>query len=129
MSDWHVLAEERIRAAQEAGAFDNLPGFGRPIADLDGPPDPNWWLKRKLKVEKLSFLPAVLEAKLARERTLERLHDLPTEAEVRRRLAVLNAQIERAMLSPQEGPPVILTPVDVESAVADWRIRREGGDA
>ena len=28
---WHVLAEGRIRDAQAAGQFDNLPGFGQPL--------------------------------------------------------------------------------------------------
>ncbi|HEX6985209.1 MAG TPA: DUF1992 domain-containing protein, partial [Planctomycetaceae bacterium] len=122
-SAWDVIAEERIRAAQAEGRFDDLPGFGRPIPDLDRR-DPNWWIKRKLKAEGLSLLPPVLEAKLARERTLERLAGLPTEAAVRETLTELNEQIGRALVSPLPGPSVTLRPVDVEATVREWRLRR-----
>ncbi|HEX5102314.1 MAG TPA: DUF1992 domain-containing protein [Pirellulaceae bacterium] len=42
-----TLAEQRIRAAQAAGEFDNLPGFGQPIPGLDEPHD-ELWVKRLL---------------------------------------------------------------------------------
>lgn len=120
---WDVIAEERIRAAQEEGRFDNLPGFGKPIPDLDRR-DPNWWIKRKLKAERLSFLPPVLEARIAREWTLESLAEMPTGAAVRARLEKLNEQIRRALLSPQPGPDIPVPPVDVESALREWRRSR-----
>ncbi len=47
------IAEQRIREAIEAGAFDDLPGLGRPIPDLDRPYDPMWWVKRWLARERL----------------------------------------------------------------------------
>ena len=31
MDDIHLIAEKRIRAAQEEGQFDNLPGKGKPL--------------------------------------------------------------------------------------------------
>ena len=31
MDDVHLIAERRIRAAQEEGLFDNLPGNGKPL--------------------------------------------------------------------------------------------------
>jgi hypothetical protein len=43
------LAENRIREAIEAGELENLPGRGKPIADIDEPYDPNWWVKSWLK--------------------------------------------------------------------------------
>jgi hypothetical protein len=52
-----TLAEQRIREAQAAGEFDNLPGFGRPIPGIDEPHDELWWVKDKLKREQLSLLP------------------------------------------------------------------------
>lgn len=123
LSAWDVVAEERIRAAQEEGQFDNLPGFGQPLPDVDLN-DPNWWIKRKLKAERLSLLPPILEAKLARERTLESLHELRDERTVHDRLSKLNEQIRAAFYSPQFGPPVTCAPVDVEKAVAEWHRRR-----
>ena len=43
---WESFADARIREAQQEGAFDALPGFGKPIPDLAGPDDPNWWIKK-----------------------------------------------------------------------------------
>lgn len=49
-----IIAENKIRAAIEAGEFDNLPGLGQPAAIFDEPYDPHWWIRRKLKREDLS---------------------------------------------------------------------------
>ena len=48
-----IIADNKIRAAIEAGDFDNLPGFGKPIASIDDPYDPNWWVRQKLRREEL----------------------------------------------------------------------------
>jgi hypothetical protein len=48
-----IIADNKIRAAIEAGDFDNLPGFGQPLARIDEPYDPNWWVRSKLKCEGL----------------------------------------------------------------------------
>jgi hypothetical protein len=50
-----IIAENKIRAAIEAGEFDNLPGFGQPAAIFDEPYDRFWWLRRKLKREQLTI--------------------------------------------------------------------------
>jgi len=42
------LAERRISEAMERGEFDNLPGAGRPLADLDEPYDEWWWVRKWL---------------------------------------------------------------------------------
>jgi len=39
------VAEKRIREAIEAGELDDLPGLGKPIAGIDEPYDPLWWVK------------------------------------------------------------------------------------
>ena len=41
-----IIADNKIRAAIEAGEFDNLPGLGRPAAIFDEPYDPYWWIRR-----------------------------------------------------------------------------------
>jgi hypothetical protein len=48
-----IVAENKIRAAIEAGEFDNLPGYGKPAAICDEPYDPHWWIRRKLRREQL----------------------------------------------------------------------------
>jgi hypothetical protein len=49
-----LISDNRIRQAMEEGQFDNLPGFGKPIPDIDEPYDPMWWVKKWMKREKLS---------------------------------------------------------------------------
>lgn len=48
-----IIADIKIRAAIEAGEFDNLPDFGKPSAIIDEPYDPFWWIRRKLRRESL----------------------------------------------------------------------------
>jgi hypothetical protein len=122
---WETFAERRIREAMEAGEFDNLPGAGQPIPGIDEPPDPDWWIKQKLKNEGLSIVPPILEARRELERTLAELPGIRTEAEVRRRLERVNQQIREAIASPQPGPPIVVLPVDVDEVVNQWRRRAE----
>lgn len=49
------VAEQRLRAAQEAGRFEQLPGKGQPLPDLDEPFDECWWLRRWIQREKVSY--------------------------------------------------------------------------
>jgi hypothetical protein len=48
-----IIADDKIRAAQAAGQFDNLPGLGRPHPIFDEEYDPHWWIRRKLAREGL----------------------------------------------------------------------------
>lgn len=49
-----LISDNRIRQAMEEGQFDNLPGLGKPIPDIDEPYDPLWWVKKWMKREQLS---------------------------------------------------------------------------
>ena len=49
-----IVAENRIREAIEAGQFENLPGLGLPIEDIDEPYDPDWWIKKWIRREGMS---------------------------------------------------------------------------
>jgi hypothetical protein len=49
-----IIVENRIREAVEEGKFDNLPGIGQPIPDIDEPYDPNWWIKKWMRRERIS---------------------------------------------------------------------------
>jgi hypothetical protein len=50
---WESWIDRQIRRAEERGEFDDLPGAGRPIPDLDKPFDELWWVKDKLRREGL----------------------------------------------------------------------------
>jgi hypothetical protein len=55
------------------------------------------------------------------EQTLERLPQMRDEAEVRRVLHALNAQIRKLNATIAEGPPTNLAPLDVDALVREWR--------
>lgn len=121
---WQALAEDRIRAAQADGQFDNLPGFGQPIPGIDDPPEDNWWLKAKLKREQLSHLPPALAIRVDCEKTLASLAALPSEAAVRQAIEALNDRIRKASFATAWGPPVDVLPLDIEQVVQQWRSTR-----
>jgi len=118
---WNLLAEERIQSAQAAGAFENLPGFGKPIPGIDEPHDDLWWVKDKLKREQLSSLPPALAIRLDVEKTLQAISALEWEADVRHAIEALNERIRKAAFAAAWGPSVDVLPLDVEGEIARWR--------
>jgi hypothetical protein len=122
--DWIRLSEDRIRAAQESGEFDHLPGFGKPIPGLDEPHDELWWVKDKLKREQIAALPPALQIRRDVEQSLARLPSLRSEAEVRAAIEALNERIRKTSFAVTWGPPVDVMPLDVEEVVNRWQQRR-----
>ncbi len=47
-----AIADRRIQEAREAGLFDDLPGRGRPIADLGQERPAGWWATRLINEER-----------------------------------------------------------------------------
>nr|AYC79621.1 DUF1992 domain-containing protein [uncultured bacterium] len=122
--DW---VEQQIRGAEKSGAFDNLPGKGKPIPGIDRPRDDMAWIAGKLRSENVDIadvLPPALALAREVERLPERLPTLRSEAKVRDYVTDLNARIRRAQLAPQVGPPVRVRQVDVDEVVAQWRAGR-----
>jgi hypothetical protein len=120
-TSWETWIEAQIRVAMEGGAFDNLPGAGKPLPNLDQEYDPLWWVKQLARREQISMLPPSLELlrKVETElATIEKLHD---EATVRRRVAALNVEIAKVNAIVVEGPPTRLGTLDVDQVVAKWR--------
>jgi hypothetical protein len=121
---WESWVEQQIRQAREEGSFDGLPGTGKPMPDLDQSYDPNWWVKQLLRRERVSVLPPALELLRKAESELSRVWTLRDEAEVRARVAALNAEIAKVNATAAEGPPTRLAPLDIEALVQEWRRRR-----
>lgn len=116
----------QVRRAMERGDFDDLPGAGKPIADLGREHDPDWWVKRLIKREQLSgVLPPALQLRKEDAELDERLDRLAAESEVRREVEEFNARVIKARYSPQDGPPLVTQPRDVETTVRGWRERRD----
>jgi hypothetical protein len=120
---WESWIDEQIRVAREEGAFDNLPGAGKPLPNLGQEYDPLWWVKQLARREQISMLPPALELLRKVETELAAIRKLRDEAAVRRRIAALNAEIAKVNASVVEGPPTRLGPLNVEDVVTDWRAR------
>ena len=123
-TSWESWIEAQIRVAMEQGAFDNLPGAGKPLPNLDQEYDPLWWVKQLTEREQISLLPASLELLRKVEGELATIEKLPDEATVRRRVAALNVEIARVNATVVEGPPTRLGTLDVDQVVARWRRTR-----
>lgn len=124
--------ERQIRDAQSRRAFENLSGAGQPIADLDRPRGELDWVAGYLHRENADVA-ALLPLGLALARELDdlpaRLSRLRSEGKARAVVEDLNERIRRAHARPQDGPPVRVWPVDVESLVTTWReARAEAAD-
>jgi hypothetical protein len=113
--------DRQVRSAQERGEFEDLPGTGRPLADLDRPHDEMWWVKRKLRRENLSYLPPSLALRKEAHDTVAGVNRARSEAEVRERIEAINDKIREAIRQGIRGPDLNLAPFDVERIVREWR--------
>ena len=116
--------ERQIREATARGEFDNLPGAGKPIEDLDQPHDELWWVKGKLRREHFSYLPPTMALRKAAEDALAAAELAGSEDEARRIVADINAKILEGNRKAASGPPLNLMPFDVERVVGAWRERQ-----
>ena len=121
---FETWAERLIREAQERGEFDDLPGRGRPLRGVDGPPDELWWVRAYVEREGLSLVPPALALRREVEDLPARLGGERSEARVREVLEDVNDRIRRMNRLPTEGPPSTLMPLDVEAWVERWRHMR-----
>ena len=121
---FETWVERQLREAAERGAFDDLPGAGKPIPDLDKPHDELWWVKQKLRRENFSYLPPTIALRRQAEEALEAAAQAGSEDAVRRIVADINARIIEGNRKAASGPPLNLAPFDVERVVRDWRDRR-----
>ena len=101
-----AIAEERIRAAQERGEFDALPGAGKPL-DLDDDAHVPEELKMAWRVLKnAGCLPPELEAEREINNALELLSAMTDEAERYRQMQRLNLMVTR--LNETRRRPILL---------------------
>jgi hypothetical protein len=122
--DLRSWVEDQIREAQASGAFDKLPGTGKPLADLGGEHDPDWWVKKLMKREQIVDLPPALALRARVKQMLAKLAGLRDEDTVRRAVEALNVEIRKVNATVAEGPPTTLAPLDVDEIVRAWRRRR-----
>ena len=123
-TSWETWIDAQIRVAREQGAFDNLPGAGKPLPNLGQEHDPLWWVKQLVQREQISILPPSLELLRKVEKELAAIEKLDDEATVRHRVAALNVEIAKVNATVVEGPPTRLGILDVDQIVARWQRRR-----
>ncbi|MFD9304423.1 DUF1992 domain-containing protein [Streptomyces sp. NPDC060048] len=115
------FVDRQIRQAEERGDFEELPGFGKPLASLDAPYDELWWIKGKLHREGFAVLPPALALRKEAEDAREAVRGARTERQVRDILTEVNDKIRAALRMPPPGPPLNLTEFDVEAELSQWR--------
>ena len=118
--------DKQISDAVDRGEFDNVPGAGKPIANLDKPYDEVWvaGLLRREGVSTEDMLPTPLRLRKEIERLPETVRKLRSEEAVRDVVAELNQRILAEVRLPS-GPPIPVAPVKVDAVVARWRDDRE----
>lgn len=115
--------EKQIREAEDRGAFENLPGAGKPIPGLGGPKDDQWWVKNYIRREKLDIdplLPTPVQLRKEVERLSELVRGLRTEDQVRQVVDELNTRI-LDWLRDGTGPRIPVRPVNADKIVAQWQ--------
>lgn len=118
------IVETALQQAIRRGDFDGLPGAGKPLADLGGVRDPDWWIRRKIEREGFTGLgPPALTLRTENAELDDRLDALSTEAAVRQVLDDFNRRVRDARRQLLGGPPVVTRPRDVEVEVAAWQER------
>jgi hypothetical protein len=117
---WESWIDKQIREATERGEFEDLPGAGKPIPDLDKPFDEMWWVKGKLRSEGLTYLPPSLALRKEAHDALEAALQAKSEAEARQIIENINEQIREANRKGVAGPPIMLRPLDVQRIVQEW---------
>jgi len=121
----HQFVESAIQVAMRRGAFDDLPGAGKPLENLGTHHDPDWWIRRKIETENLTGLgpPAILLR--TEDRQLEAtLDQLSRESDVREALEDFNRRVIAARRQLMGGPPVVTKTRDVDAEIAAWQERR-----
>lgn len=118
MNAWDASVEWKIAQAQREGRFDDLPGLGQPIPDLDEEWDETRWLREKLKAEDLRVMPPAWAIREWARQEAENLAAIEDERLLRQRIEAFNAELLKRMRGVLWGPPVDVALVDVESYLA-----------
>lgn len=121
---WETWIDRQVRRGMDEGAFDDLPGHGKPLPGIDRPRDELWWVRDKLRREGVSYLPPTLALRKDVEDARAAIEEAATEAEVRQILSEINERIRQANRLATSGPPSNLMPLDEEATVERWRAAR-----
>ena len=117
--------DQQVSEAEARGAFDNLPGTGKPLPNR-GDAENAWligWMRREgISTEEL--LPTPLKLRKQSSRLASSVRELGSEQEVRDAVAELNYQIKEWRKIPI-GPPIFVPLVDAEAMIGKWRAAQQ----
>jgi hypothetical protein len=114
--------DQQIQEAADRGAFDDLPGAGKPLPqhrDDDG----QRWIREKLRREGVSgdeLLPPPLKLRKERARLQDAVPGLASEQDVRDAVADLNRRIAEWRRIPV-GPPLFVQLLNADEMISRWR--------
>ncbi|MFD7077247.1 DUF1992 domain-containing protein [Nocardioides sp. NPDC059952] len=114
----------QVQEAIQRGEFDNLPGAGKPIKNLDRDHDPDWWVKQLVEREQIVVLPRSVQLRKDDAELDAILDTQTTEDGARRIVEEFNERVIAARYGAPEGPPLITMTRDVEATLDAWRERR-----
>jgi hypothetical protein len=123
--------DQQVEDAAQRGAFDDLPGAGKPLDLRDDGDFTGRWLRDYVRREGVSFedaLPLPLRLRKESERLAETVRAFPSEAAVRAAAGDLNRRIMDWRRIPV-GPPVYVKLADEEALAAAWRAARAEAEA
>ena len=117
--------EQQIEEATERGAFENLPGAGKPLPKSEEDAAAAWLREyvRREGVATEEFLPVPLKLRKESERLADAAPGLPSDQAVREAAAELNERIMNWRRIPL-GPPIFVPLVDADALAARWHEAR-----
>jgi hypothetical protein len=115
--------DQQISEAAERGAFDDLPGAGKPLPKRPDSDDGQSWARdyaarEGVPVEEL--LPPPLKLRKESARLAQTVPSMRSERDVREAVAELNERIMKWRRLPV-GPPIFVPLVDADTMVSRWR--------
>ncbi|MEU2347795.1 DUF1992 domain-containing protein [Modestobacter sp. NPDC049651] len=116
--------DSQIARAREDGAFEGLPGAGKPLPYREQESSYEWalkWARRENGGELTGMLPTGLALRKEREELPARVARQTSEAAVRALVEEHNARVDQYYRRPVEGVWVPVGMADVEEVVAGWR--------
>ena len=114
----------QVQRSIQRGEFDDLPGAGKPIKNLDRDHDPDWWVKQLVEREQIVVLPRSVQLRKDDAELDDLLDTQTTEDGARRIVEEFNERVIAARYGAPEGPPLITMPRDVDATLDAWRERR-----
>ncbi len=115
--------DQQIEEAAERGAFDDLPGAGKPIPNRGDEDAAQAWIREYVRKEGISaeeLLPTPLKLRKESAELSQTVQTLPSETAVREAVAELNERIMKWRRLPI-GPPIFVALVDECTMVSRWR--------